>query len=182
MRIFLIGFMGCGKSSVGRRLARKLGYDFFDTDHGLKQEHGIKVPELFRAKGEPAFRLLEQEVLHSTAKMKQTVIATGGGTPCYADNMDFILKNGMSVYIRMSVSSLVYRLEHARVKRPLVENLKGEDLAAAIEALLKEREAFYMRANCVIKGETLKPSHIISLVFGGAQDQGERPCQKNPSV
>lgn len=168
--------MGCGKSSVGRRLARKLGYNFFDTDHGLEKKFEMPVPELFRQKGEDAFRLLEQEVLHATSGMDQTVIATGGGTPCYADNMDFILQHGMSVYIRMSVPSLVSRLEHARIKRPLVENLKGEALAASVEALLKEREHWYLRAHCVIKGETIKPSHIISLVFGNAGEDEEGYC------
>jgi shikimate kinase len=166
MRIYLIGFMGCGKSSLGKRLARRLEYAFHDTDHEIERETGKRVWELFRDEGEPAFREREREVLHRTAEMDRVVVATGGGTPCFFDNMEFILAHGIPVYLRMSVASLVHRLENARVKRPLLQDLEGESLFAEISERLAEREPWYMKANCIIKGETAKPDHIISLVFG----------------
>lgn len=168
MRIYLVGFMGCGKSSLGKRLARRLGYAFFDTDHEIERETGKRVWELFRDEGEPALRERERQVLRRTADMDKVVVATGGGTPCFFDNMDFILAHGISVYLRMSVSSLVHRLENARVQRPLLQDLKGEPLFSEISGRVADREPFYMKANCIIKGETAKPDHIISLVFGEA--------------
>lgn len=166
MRIYLIGFMGSGKTTLGKRLARRLEYAFVDLDQELEQAEGVSVPELFRMHGEAHFRELERDVLHATAKLERVVVATGGGTPCFFDNMDFILQHGVSVYLRMNHVSLAHRLENAFVKRPLVENLKGEDLIEFIENKLKEREPWYMKAHCVIKGETVKPDHVISLVFG----------------
>ena len=166
MRIYLLGFMGCGKSSLGRRLAKKLDFDFFDIDHGIEEKAGMKVPEIFIAMGESGFRELEKTVLHETATLKNTVIATGGGTPCHDNNMDFILENGTSVYIRMSPVSLADRLESSSKVRPLVQNLSGNDLLAEIEQRLKKREEYYLRANCIVKGESVKPKHIIDLVFG----------------
>ncbi len=94
MRIYLLGFMGCGKSSLGRRLARKLEYPFLDIDNEVERILGQEIPDIFRTKGETAFREAERQVLHSTATVQKAVIATGGGTPCYSDNMDFMLENG----------------------------------------------------------------------------------------
>lgn len=166
MRIYLVGFMGCGKSSLGKRLARRLNYAFLDTDHEIERETGKRVWELFRDEGEPAFREMERRVLRRSAELEKVVVATGGGTPCFFDNMDFILAHGVSVYLRMSVISLVHRLENARVKRPLLKDFQGEDLFQEISRRLAEREQWYMKAHCIIKGETAKPNHIISLVFG----------------
>jgi shikimate kinase len=166
MRIYLLGFMGCGKSSLGKRLASRLDYDFYDIDHGLEEKKGMKVPEIFSTFGEETFRKWESEVLKETANMDNVVIATGGGTPCHFDNMDFILKHGISVYLRMDVASLANRLENSRKIRPLVARLSGKALLEEIENRLTEREPYYMRANCIVKGESVKSKHIISLVFG----------------
>jgi shikimate kinase len=166
MRIYLIGFMGSGKTTLGKRLARRLEYAFVDLDHELEESEGVSIPELFRIHGEAHFRQLERKALHATGKLERVVVSTGGGTPCFFDNMDFILEHGVSVYLRMSHLSLAHRLENAFVKRPLVENLYGEELVNFIEKKLREREPYYLRAHCVIKGETVKPDHIISLVFG----------------
>ena len=166
MRIYLLGFMGCGKSSLGRRLAKKLDFDFFDIDQGIEEKTGMKVADIFSKKGESAFRELEKTVLNETASLKNTVIATGGGTPCHGNNMDFILENGTSVYLRMSPVSLADRLENSSKIRPLVQNLSGNDLLAEIEERLTKREEYYLRANCIVKGESAKPKHIIALIFG----------------
>lgn len=166
MRIYLIGFMGSGKTTLGKRLARRLEYDFVDLDQEVESECGLNVAEIFSKFGEEKFRQLEQQKLHATALKTNLVVATGGGTPCYSDNMDFILENGISVYLRMSHLSLAHRLEQAYVKRPLLEDFKGLTLQNFIAQKLLEREPYYLKANCVIKGETVKPDQVISLIFG----------------
>ncbi|MFP4064870.1 MAG: shikimate kinase [Bacteroidales bacterium] len=166
MRIYLIGFMGCGKSSFGKRLAKKLAYPFLDLDEAVESESGLTVPELFSMKGETAFRELEKEVLHKTLEIPRGIIATGGGTPCFYDNMEFMKASGKTVYLKMNPLSLAHRLEYARRERPMVSGYKGEELLELIKTRLKERENYYLQAHCIIKGETVKPDQVISLVFG----------------
>jgi len=166
MRIYLIGFMGCGKSSLGKRLAKRLGYPFFDIDTETEKKAGQDVQAIFDTHGELFFRRLEREVLLGTTAHEHAVIATGGGTPCHEDNMDFMNANGITVYMKMAPQSLAYRLEYAQRKRPLIEGKKGPDLLKLIHDKLAEREPVYMRSNCIIKGESAKPDQIISLVFG----------------
>ncbi len=166
MRIYLLGFMGSGKSSLGRRLARRLGYDFYDTDQAVEARWGMSVAEMFQREGEAVFRDRERQALLETAGMERVVVATGGGTPCHGDNMAFIRQHGVSVYLRMAESSLAHRLEHARVPRPLVKGLKGPALLQEITRRLAEREPWYLQAHCIIKGETVRPDHVIALVFG----------------
>ncbi len=166
MRIYLIGFMGCGKSSLGKRLAKRLDYPFLDIDTETEKKAGQNVQGIFETHGETYFRSLEQEVLYATTEHDRAVIATGGGTPCFNDNMDFMNANGVTVYLKMAPQSLAYRLEYAQRKRPLIEGNKGDALLQLIYDKLAEREPVYMRSNCVIKGESAKPDQIISLVFG----------------
>lgn len=166
MRIYLVGFMGSGKTSFGKRLARKIGFQFFDIDEAVENMSGQKVAALFSNVGEAAFREMERQALHDTAQMENTVVSTGGGTPCHGSNMDFMLANGTTVYLRMSIESLTHRLENARRERPLIRGLSGDALQAFIAAKLDERERYYERAHCIIKGETVKTDHVISLVFG----------------
>lgn len=166
MRIYLLGFMGCGKSSLGRRLARRLDYPFVDLDRVVEDQEGQDIPGIFAQKGEDWFRQREQKALHETVSLPRAVIATGGGTPCFFDNMEFMNRHGVTVYLKMSTISLSHRLEYARKKRPLIGELKGEELHQHIRSALEEREPVYMQAHCIIKGETAKPSQIASLVFG----------------
>jgi shikimate kinase len=166
MRIYLIGFMGSGKSTLGKRLAKKLDYPFSDIDQEVEALAGMSISDIFLRFGESRFRQLEQEVLHQTVHLHKVVIATGGGTPCFCENMAFINAHGVSVYLRMSSASLASRLEHAQKQRPLVENYAGEKLLRYIEEKLQQREPFYLQSKCIIKGETVKVDQIISLVFG----------------
>ncbi len=166
MRIYLVGFMGCGKSSLGRRLAKKLEYPFLDLDTEVEKKSGQSIPEIFAEHGEEYFRKMEQEVLYKTTDLSRAVIATGGGTPCYFDNMDFMNGQGVTVYLKMSPVSLTHRLENSRRQRPVIKGHKGKDLFQLIRKKLDEREPVYMRSHCIIKGESAKPHQIISLVFG----------------
>lgn len=166
MRIYLVGFMGCGKSSLGKRLARKLEYDFLDLDQEIEKRTGKTIQEIFMHEGEDWFRRKEKELLHETISMQRSVISTGGGTPCHFDNMEFMNEHGVTVYLKMSSVSLTYRLENAKKKRPLVADLKGGDLHRFVKDRLEEREPFYAKAHCIIKGESAKPSQILTLIFG----------------
>ncbi len=166
MRIYLLGFMGCGKTSLGRRLARKLDYSFLDIDNLIEEKVGKSIHEIFADNGEAYFRQVEKEQLHGTKDHSRAVIATGGGTPCFFDNMDFMNAHGVTVYLKMSPVSLSYRLMHAKRRRPLIDGYEGEALLQFIKDKLGERESYYLRSHCIIKGESSKPSQIISLVFG----------------
>ena len=166
MRIYLTGFMGCGKSSFGKRLAKKLDYPFVDLDEEIELIADKKLEEIFDFEGEIAFRNIEREALFATTVHKNAVIATGGGTPCFKDNMDFMNAWGVTVYLRLSPLSIAHRLEQAKRVRPLVKGLKGDELLAFVKSKLAEREKWYLQSHCVIKGETVKPDQVISLVFG----------------
>ncbi len=166
MRIYLIGFMGCGKSSFGKRLAKKLDYPFVDLDEEIEQRAGKSIDEIFKMEGEATFRKMEQDALLDTIIHKKAVIATGGGTPCFEDNMEFMNSEGVTVYLRMSTLSITHRLENAKKTRPLVHGRKGEELHAFIKKTLADREAYYLQSHCIIKGETVKPDQVIALVFG----------------
>jgi shikimate kinase len=166
MLLFLIGFMGSGKSTLGKRLAKKLGYEFIDMDELLEEREGLSVSEIFSKKGEKYFRSLENELIRSFDKQKKTVIATGGGAPCHDDNMKLMNEKGITVYLKMSPGGLASRLENAKHLRPLIANLKTEDLQDYISDKLKEREEYYLESKCIIKGENVKPEHVISLVYG----------------
>jgi shikimate kinase len=153
MRIYLVGYMASGKSNIGRLLAEKLGYDFLDLDHVFEERYRISVPDFFDKYDEKAFRYLERLILHDTVKHDNVVIATGGGTPCFFNNMQFIRKSGFSVYLSLPVQSLVKRLAALRRKRPLLKHIPASELAAKVTAHLAEREQFYNLADIQVPGE-----------------------------
>lgn len=166
MRIFLIGFMGSGKTTSGKRLAKKLNYSFIDTDSLFEEKSGISISDFFIEKGEMAFRQAEHALLDDLVKLDNVVVATGGGLPCFFNNMDIINANGVSIYLRLSPLSLASRLANSKEDRPLIKNLSGDDLLSFITEMLEKREPYYLKAKCVIKGESVKTDHLINLVFG----------------
>ncbi|TVQ08067.1 MAG: shikimate kinase [Bacteroidetes bacterium] len=168
MIIFLIGFMGSGKTTLGKRLAKKIDYRFTDMDHFLEEKEGMKVSEIFEQKGEKYFREMEKAFLESLEVEENVVIATGGGAPCWGQNMEIMNQKGVTVYLKMSPASLASRLEKARTIRPLIAGLEPEHLQHYIEKKLQEREPWYNKARCVVRGENVKPFHVSSLVFGDA--------------
>lgn len=152
MKYYLVGYMYSGKSTFGRRLAKSKGLDFLDLDRAFEDRFHYTVPRFFETFGEAAFRKLETQMLHSTADLDNVVIATGGGTPCYNDNMDFILSHGTAVYLQMSVDDLVRRGLRSRNPRPKLHGLPEEELRTRIESQLKEREPVYRRAPIILDG------------------------------
>jgi shikimate kinase len=157
--IFLIGFMGCGKTTLGRRLASRLGYVFMDLDHILEAQVGMTIAEYFSSFGEDAFRKLESDVLKQTPYPANTVVSTGGGLPCFFDNMDWMNAHGKTVYIKLSPKTLAGRLENEKDKRPVLHD-HGEDLVAFIAGKLTERDKFYTRATVITDGLNLTAEKV----------------------
>jgi shikimate kinase len=162
--IFLIGFMGCGKTTLGRKLAARLNYTFIDLDHLLEEQAGMSVAEYFASFGETAFRLAEAEVLKNTAYPENAVISTGGGLPCFFDNMEWMKAKGQVVYIKLSPKTLANRLEHGKEERPLLRDKQGDELINFISTKLVEREAFYMQAQVIADGLNLTADKMVEVL------------------
>ena len=162
--IFLVGFMGCGKTTLGRKLASRLGYEFMDLDHVLEAQAGMSIAEYFSSFGEDAFRKLESDVLKQTYYPEHAVISTGGGLPCFFDNMQWINAHGRSLYIQLSPKTLADRLEHEKVTRPLLRDKHGEELIAFIGEKLAEREPFYKQATFIANGLSLTAEKVEEML------------------
>ena len=173
MKYYLVGYMYCGKTTFGRRLAAEKGMDFLDLDHAFEERYHYTVPRFFSIFGEEAFRRLETQVLHTTADLDNVVVSCGGGTPCFNDNMDFILAHGTAIYLQMDVDSLVTRALHSRNPRPRLHGLPEEELRRQITMQLKEREPFYQKAPIIIDGTN--PALPESPEFPVSPDCPESP-------
>jgi len=166
-RIFLIGYMGSGKTTVGKLLAARLGYGFIDMDAHIEEKLFKSVSQIFAELGEEKFRLLEQQSLHEVAEFDHVVISTGGGAPCYFDNMDYMNMQGMTVYLKLSPDELAERLESSHAnKRPLLANRKGEELKQFISEALAKREPFYSKAAHAVSGEIESTVSQICILTG----------------
>lgn len=157
--------MGCGKSTLGKKLAAKLGYDFIDLDHQLEKEIGDSVGNYFVANGEQAFRVLESKTLQKHAYPANVVVATGGGAPCYFDNMDWMNANGITVYLELPPSGLAKRLEGGKDKRPLLKDLDEEQMVSFITEKLAEREPFYKHAAITANGINLTVDTLRAMLL-----------------
>lgn len=148
--IFLIGFMGCGKSTLGKKLAAKTGFTFIDLDDVIVQNINMSITEYFETYGEAAFRAIEREELHKLSGLKNTIIATGGGAPCHLDNMDWMNQHGKTVYLKLSPKALLSRLSQKEIEsRPLLKGKTNEELLEFIQSKLEERSPFYSQANFI---------------------------------
>lgn len=152
-RFFLIGYMGSGKTSMGSLLAKQLNYDFIDLDAFIETKYHKTVSQIFAEMGESKFREIEHECLRVVGEFENTVISTGGGSPCYFDNMNYMNAQGTTIYIRLSPDQLALRLETSRAgKRPLLADRKGDELRQFITEGLLTREPFYSQAQLVLTG------------------------------
>ena len=156
--------MGCGKSSLGRKLAARLGCDFFDTDKAIESDTGVTIGEIFAYEGEEGFRLRERDMLCSLPDGGRVVVATGGGLPCYADNLQVMQSKGRSVYLRLSPEKLVSRLGRGRVRRPKIAGMNDEELLKYISDLLPQREEYYMAADVVVECDDLSDVEIVEAI------------------
>lgn len=150
MRIYLIGFMGSGKTKNGKRLAAKTQMQFLDLDEVIAESAGLSINEIFSTHGENYFRELESALLKNTSTIDHTIIACGGGTPCYFDNMEWILANGKCIYLFAPVEILFGRLREKKEKRPLLRNMDDAALRVYIETKLTVRVPFYQKANAMV--------------------------------
>lgn len=151
--IILIGFMASGKSTLGKKLASKLAYTFVDTDALVEQLTGKSVSEIFEQDGEAVFREKEREVLQHLAHIENHVIATGGGLPCFFDNMERLNEMGVTVYLKASPNNITQRLLTAKKPRPLVAKKTEAELLLFVTDLLQEREKFYEQAKIILVGK-----------------------------
>jgi shikimate kinase len=144
--VFLLGFMGSGKSYWGRRLAEALQIPFYDLDAHIVAKTGKSIPELFAAHGEMGFRTLERQQLLELLEQPASIVATGGGTPCFFDNMELMNHLGRTIYVQVPIEVMAKRLAKDMQKRPLLSGLTEEELPAFIENLLQKRAPFYEKA------------------------------------
>ena len=150
IRIILIGYMGAGKTTVGKDLAKCLGVPFYDLDWYIETRMRKKVKQIFDERGEEGFRKIERNMLHEVAEFENVVISCGGGTPCFYDNMDYLNAQGDVVYLRGTPEILFRHLKMGKGVRPLLLGKSDEELLAFIREQLSKREEFYMKAAHIV--------------------------------
>ena len=158
--------MYSGKTSVGKRLARQLGYAFVDLDELFEQRYRISIHDFFSRYDEAAFRKLEHDILLSTADMDDCVISTGGGTPCFHSNMDFIKAQGLSIYLEASEGTVLNRKANSKKARPVLDALSPDELRTFISKQLAERRPFYEQADLRFDAENVSINDICNAVSG----------------
>lgn len=154
-RIFLIGYMGAGKTTAGRELAKELGLDFIDLDHFIQARFQKTVGQIFQEVGEEEFRKIESNILKEIGEFENIVISTGGGTPCFFDNIDYMNRVGTTVYLKATPEALAERLNTCKEKRPLIKDKDEEELYSFVIESLAKREPFYSKAKIIFETEQL---------------------------
>lgn len=150
IRIFLIGFMGAGKTTFGKQLASNLGLSFIDTDVYIENRYHKTVSSLFVEKGESEFRILERKILEEISKIEDVVIATGGGMPCFYDNIDYMNSKGITIFMQVSDSELAKRLYPAKSNRPLLMDKDYDEILSFVSSMLTKRLPFYLKAQYTV--------------------------------
>ncbi len=146
VRIFLIGYMGAGKTTVGKQLSKELNIPFYDLDWYIESRRRKTIPQIFAEQGEEGFRTIERNMLHEVAEFEDVIISCGGGTPCFFDNIDYMNQQGQVVYLRCEPEVLRRHLMMGKTERPLLKGKSPEELIAFITAQLEKREPFYNKA------------------------------------
>lgn len=156
IRIFLTGYMGAGKTTLGKALARDLGVQFIDLDWYVEARQHKSICQLFAERGEEAFRQLERNMLHEVGEFEDVVVATGGGTPCFFDNMDYMDAQGQTVFLDVDTDTLFRRLRVATLQRPILNGKTDEELRAFIGQALEGRRPQYEKARYRFDGSHLE--------------------------
>ncbi len=159
--IFLIGYMGCGKSTLGRALAARCDIEFIDLDDYIEAKAGKKIRDIFADEGEAAFRKMERDTLEEVSAKANTIVACGGGTPCFGDNMELMNARGLTVHLMASHGRLLERLKRGRAKRPLIASLDDDSLDRFIHEQLNLRMPHYSKAACTFDSSTLENENEI---------------------
>lgn len=163
-RIYIVGYMGAGKTTAAKRLANRLGWEVVDTDALFEEKYKISVCDFFNKYDEPLYRKLESEVLKETESLDHVVISTGGGTACYFDNMEWMNRHGETVFLRISEKAVVDRLLHAKRKRPLAEGKNEQELNEFVQRHYAERVPFYEQAHLTVKAEDLDLDNLVKMI------------------
>jgi len=161
-KIYLVGYMGAGKSTAAKRLANRLGWEVADTDEMFEEKYRISVDDFFQKYDEPLYRKLESEILKSTESSEHVVIATGGGTACYYDNMEWMNRHGCTVFMRISPQAAVDRVLHSRHKRPLARGKSEAELMEYVNWHYASRLPFYEQAQLTVKSEDFDLDGLLS--------------------
>ncbi|MEE4287608.1 MAG: shikimate kinase [Mariniphaga sp.] len=164
MRIYLIGYMGCGKSTLGRRLAKHAGLQFIDMDHYIEERNCKTVPQIFAEEGEAEFRKKERKALEELSAFSDVVIATGGGAPCFFDNVDVMNRTGKTIYLNIDPKILADRLLKSKTERPLIKGKSKDELVTFIDETLKKRNAFYTQAHYQITQPEVDLDDVIKMI------------------
>lgn len=162
----MVGYMGCGKTSMSKRLAKRLGMRFVDTDTMVEQIEGATIADIFRYEGEEYFRKIERQMLErSVASGDDVVVSTGGGLPAWGDNMEYMNRSGKTIYLRRSAEQIASRLSpYGRQKRPKLRGLNDEELIRFMRENMAEREPFYAKSHLVVDGEGLSDNEILNTI------------------
>jgi shikimate kinase len=166
MRIFLIGFMGCGKTHWGKQLSQKLQLPFFDLDSLIEEREGKNITDIFAEMGEEYFRMLEKDVLYLiTESHSSFVMACGGGAPCFFNNIDYMKKGGTTVWINCSTDCLYSRLVKEKEKRPLIAAIPDDKLKGYIIKKYSDRKIFYQQADVILAEDDVTLEALIEKTF-----------------
>ncbi len=163
-RIYIVGYMGAGKTTAARRLAQRMGWEVVDTDALFEEKYKISVNDFFNKYDEPLYRKLESEVLKATESLDHVVVSTGGGTACFFDNMDWMNQHGLTVFLRISPQAAVDRVIHSRHKRPLVEGKSEEELTEFVSQHYASRLPFYEQARITAKSEDFDIESLMEAI------------------
>ena len=166
MRIFLIGFMGSGKTHWGTRIAEKLHIPFYDLDAVIVNSEGMSISEIFIDKGEEYFRYIEKQTLEDLVNREENfVLSAGGGTPCFFNNIDFMKRNGKVLWLNTSLEVLNQRLLKEKISRPLLKGITESGLRSYIIRKLSERKMYYEQADLMVHEETTDLESFINMLL-----------------
>lgn len=164
--LYICGFMGCGKTTEGKRIAKEIGFDFMDLDDYIVNKYNQSIVDLFKNLGEEEFRNIETIALKEcTQTHSKILIATGGGTPCFNNNLEFMKSNGSLIYLKLNEQELLIRLSQAKTNRPLIKDKNNEEMLLYIEHLLKVREVYYNHADFIINGNNININLFINEIL-----------------
>ena len=162
----MVGYAGSGKSSLGKRLARRMGLRFVDTDNVVEQQVGAPIADIFHYEGEEYFRIAERRAVESLAnEAMDLVIATGGGLPTWRDNMEWMLRSGVTIYLRRSPEQILSRLSaYGREKRPMFRGKSDEELLEFMRQQMAVREEYYAQAHISVDGATMSDDDVVEYI------------------
>ena len=162
VRVFLMGFMGAGKTTLGKALAKDLGVSFIDLDQYIESRFMKSVTQIFASRGEQGFREIESRLLREVGEFDDVIVSCGGSTPLIGDNMEYMLQHGQTVYLKCNNDTLLRRLKAARSQRPLIASKNDQELALFIESETARREPGYLKAEYICPGDRLESRNQIS--------------------